>query len=98
MVIVVTDGVSPDLMGGNDVEIGREMAEAQIVVYGIHVAEGDPPDEARADGRQNRRRRIRGRRPIGLGRGLLQNRTRCKKRKSNGPSLNSRTTSAPMPL
>jgi len=45
MVIVVTDGVSPDLMGGNDVEIGREMAEAQIVVYGIHVAEGDPPDE-----------------------------------------------------
>ena len=45
MIILVTDGVSPDLMEGNDVDIGRQLAEAQIVVYGIHVAEGDPPDE-----------------------------------------------------
>lgn len=45
MIILVTDGVSPDLMEGKDVEIGRELAEAQIVVYGIHVAEGDAPEE-----------------------------------------------------
>lgn len=45
MIILVTDGVSPDLMEGNDVDIGRQLAEAQIVVYGIHVAEGDAPDE-----------------------------------------------------
>ena len=32
-------------MNGNDVDIGQQLAAAQIVVYGIHVAEGDPPEE-----------------------------------------------------
>jgi Ca-activated chloride channel family protein len=45
LIILVSDGVSGDLMNGNDVDIGQQLAAAQIVVYGIHVAEGDPPEE-----------------------------------------------------
>lgn len=45
LVVLVTDGVSPDLMGGKDLEVGSEMLEAGIVVYGIHVADGEPPAE-----------------------------------------------------
>ena len=45
MVILVSDGESADLAGGQAEEIGQELSRAGIVVYYIHVAEGQPQEE-----------------------------------------------------
>jgi Ca-activated chloride channel family protein len=45
MIILVSDGSSSDLSGGNAVEIARRIANEGIVVYGIHIADYDVPDE-----------------------------------------------------
>jgi Ca-activated chloride channel family protein len=44
MIILVTDGYSSDLGGGNDEVIARELSKANIVVYTVHIAEGAIPD------------------------------------------------------
>jgi Ca-activated chloride channel family protein len=45
MIILVTDGDSFDLFNGNDVVVGKELAEAGIVVFGILVGnEATAPD------------------------------------------------------
>ncbi len=45
MVILVSDGESQDLLGGQAEEIGQELSRAGIVVYYIHVADGQPQEE-----------------------------------------------------
>jgi Ca-activated chloride channel family protein len=45
MIILVSDGYSGDLSGGNDEAIGRRLAANDVVVYAIHVAEGGVPGE-----------------------------------------------------
>lgn len=45
MVVLVTDGYSWDLSGGNDQKVARELADDGIVVYAIHAAEGEPTAE-----------------------------------------------------
>lgn len=45
MIILVSDGFSFDLSNGNDQEIAREMNQAGIVVYAIHIGGGGVPDE-----------------------------------------------------
>lgn len=45
MIILISDGYSSDLSGGQDEEIARELREDGIVLYGIHVATGSTPDE-----------------------------------------------------
>ncbi len=44
IIILVTDGLSSDLMNGGDVELARKLAADNITLYAIHVAEGDVPD------------------------------------------------------
>jgi Ca-activated chloride channel family protein len=43
MIVLVTDGVSFDLYGDNDVAVANKLKEANIIVYAIHVADGEPP-------------------------------------------------------
>lgn len=43
MIILISDGMSADLGGGADAEVAREMKDAGIVVYAIHIAEGEAP-------------------------------------------------------
>lgn len=45
MIILVSDGSSSDLAGGNAEEIARRMNKANITVYAIHIAEGNPQSE-----------------------------------------------------
>lgn len=45
MIILVTDGYSADLSGGRDEEIARELKKDGIVVYTVHIAEGQIPNE-----------------------------------------------------
>ena len=45
MIILVSDGMSFDLTSGQDVQLAKDLAADGIVVYGVHVAEGDPPGE-----------------------------------------------------
>lgn len=45
MIILVSDGYSADLSGGQDEAVARELAANGIVVYAVHVAEGAPPDQ-----------------------------------------------------
>ena len=45
MIVLVSDGYSFDLTDGNDETIARELKADGIVVYTIHVAEGEPPPE-----------------------------------------------------
>lgn len=44
IIILVTDGLSADLFNGNDVDLARKLAADRIVLFAIHVAEGDVPD------------------------------------------------------
>lgn len=44
MIILVSDGWSSDLDSPADVELARKLAADRIVVYAVHVAEGDVPD------------------------------------------------------
>jgi Ca-activated chloride channel homolog len=43
MIILVTDGISADLFNGEDIELAKQLAADHIVVYAIHVADGDVP-------------------------------------------------------
>ena len=45
MIILISDGYSSDLSGGQDAEIASLMRESGVVVYGIHVADGQIPGE-----------------------------------------------------
>jgi Ca-activated chloride channel homolog len=45
MVILISDGQSFDLSGGVAEKIGNELAQENIVMFYIHVAEGSPQDE-----------------------------------------------------
>jgi Ca-activated chloride channel family protein len=45
MIILVSDGYSSDLSGGRDEEIARELKKDDIVVYAVHIAEGEIPDQ-----------------------------------------------------
>lgn len=44
MIVMVTDGDSFDLYGGNDMVIAKELKDANIVVYSIHIADHGVPD------------------------------------------------------
>ena len=44
MIILVSDGFSSDLSGGNDQQIAKLMRKDNIVVYGIHIAESEVPE------------------------------------------------------
>jgi Ca-activated chloride channel family protein len=45
MIILVTDGNSFDLQNGNDEAIAQTLKKNGIVVFEIHISEGDPPPE-----------------------------------------------------
>ncbi|MBB5352710.1 Ca-activated chloride channel family protein [Haloferula luteola] len=45
MIVLFTDGMSYDLMNGQDLVIAQSLKENGIKLYGIHVAEGGAPDE-----------------------------------------------------
>lgn len=45
MIILVTDGYSADLSAGRDEEVARELKKDGIVVYTVHIAEGQIPNE-----------------------------------------------------
>ncbi len=45
MIILVSDGMSFDLRNGEDVRLAKDLTDDGIVVYAVHVAEGDPPGE-----------------------------------------------------
>ncbi|MFK7767281.1 MAG: VWA domain-containing protein [Mariniblastus sp.] len=45
MIILVSDGSSSDLSGGNDADIARRCNEQGIKVYAIHIADYDVPPE-----------------------------------------------------
>ena len=45
MIILISDGYSFDLSGGNDERIARNLRDENVVVYAIHIAEGAPPEE-----------------------------------------------------
>ena len=45
MIILVTDGFSFDLRGGNDETIAQTLKKSNISVYAIHIAETAVPDE-----------------------------------------------------
>ncbi len=45
MIILVSDGSSSDLSGGNDADIARRCLEQDIKVYAIHIADYDVPAE-----------------------------------------------------
>lgn len=44
IIILVTDGLSADLFNGNEVQLAHKLAADRIVLFAIHVAEGDVPD------------------------------------------------------
>jgi Ca-activated chloride channel family protein len=44
MIVLISDGDSFDLWGGNDMEIAKELKENNIVVYEIHISEEAIPD------------------------------------------------------
>ncbi|MCW1884597.1 VWA domain-containing protein [Luteolibacter flavescens] len=45
MIVLFTDGMSSDLMNGQDIAIAQSLKANNIKVYGVHVAEGGAPDE-----------------------------------------------------
>jgi Ca-activated chloride channel family protein len=45
MIVLVSDGYSSDLSGGQDEEIARELAAEGITMYSVHIADGQIPDE-----------------------------------------------------
>jgi Ca-activated chloride channel family protein len=45
MIILISDGASADLHSGNDLEIGRELRRANIVLYHIHISPEPVPEE-----------------------------------------------------
>ena len=45
MIILVSDGDSFDLSGGNDETVARTLRKDNIAVYSIHISSGDPPPQ-----------------------------------------------------
>lgn len=45
MIILVSDGQSGDLSGGKAQEIGRDLQQDNITVFGIHIGGGEVPEE-----------------------------------------------------
>jgi Ca-activated chloride channel family protein len=45
MIVLVTDGYSFDLSGGNDEKTALELKRDNIIVYTVHIADGEIPDE-----------------------------------------------------
>ncbi|MEM6672156.1 MAG: vWA domain-containing protein [Planctomycetota bacterium] len=45
MILLVSDGYSSDLYGGQDEEIARLLKDSGVIVYGVHVADGEPPGQ-----------------------------------------------------
>ncbi len=43
MIILISDGYSSDLSGGQDMEVAKLLRESGITMYGIHVADGEVP-------------------------------------------------------
>ncbi|HEX5445901.1 MAG TPA: vWA domain-containing protein [Pirellulales bacterium] len=43
MILLITDGMSFDIQNGMDQQLAKELSADRIVVYAVHVAEGDPP-------------------------------------------------------
>ena len=48
MIILISDGASFDLGGGQEEEIGRSLRDDKIVVYSIHIGNGQTPPEVSA--------------------------------------------------
>ncbi len=63
MILLVTDGYSADLAGGRDEEIARTLRGDRIVVYSVHIAEGEVPDPDRAHHEPHRWRGLQAGRP-----------------------------------
>jgi Ca-activated chloride channel family protein len=45
MIVMISDGDSFDLDGGNDMVVGQKLREDNITLYHIHVAEGEVPEQ-----------------------------------------------------
>ncbi len=45
LIILISDGVSSDLNGGNAARVGRELTEADITLYAIHIGDGAAPSQ-----------------------------------------------------
>ncbi len=45
MILLVSDGFSSDLSGGNDMDIARQLRESNITVYAVHIADSAIPDQ-----------------------------------------------------
>ena len=45
MILLVSDGASADLSGGNDLTVSRQLKESNIVVFAVHIADTPIPDE-----------------------------------------------------
>ena len=43
LIILVSDGYSSDLYGGNDMVIAKKLNDQNIIVYGIHIGGGEAP-------------------------------------------------------
>lgn len=44
MILLVSDGYSSDLYGGRDLEIAKTLSRDGIVVFSVHIAEGEIPE------------------------------------------------------
>ncbi len=44
MIVLVSDGYSSDLFGGNDLKLAQTFNDDEIVVYAVHIGGGEPPD------------------------------------------------------
>jgi Ca-activated chloride channel family protein len=45
LIILISDGVSSDLSGGNAGRVGMELADANITLYAIHIGDGAAPSQ-----------------------------------------------------
>lgn len=45
MIVLVSDGISSDLNGGNALEVGSELRDADITLYAIHIGDGEAPGQ-----------------------------------------------------
>lgn len=45
MILLISDGSSSDLGGGNDMTIGQQLKDSNIIVYAVHIAENSIPDQ-----------------------------------------------------
>jgi Ca-activated chloride channel family protein len=45
MILLVSDGFSSDLDGGNDMEIAKQLRANGITVYAVHIAETEIPPQ-----------------------------------------------------